>query len=281
MSAAACQSDPPGSCTVPAFVRASGEVRATFARTAARTGLADLYESGGLRLYCPKVQRGCEAVLINTAGGIAGGDSLRFAFATARGAQVTFTTQSAERIYRAEDLAAEISIALSLDPGGSVAWLPQETILFDDANLRRRFDVDMAGDARLIALETYVFGRLAMGETHLSGCLHDRWRVHRDGKLIFAEDLRLEGDLSDTLDQTACGNGARAVATLLYVAGDAEMKLGQLRERFGSKECECGVSAWNSMLVARLLSPSPELLRSSIVALLGLLRGLPAPQVWQ
>jgi urease accessory protein len=269
------------SCTVPAFVRAKSEVRAAFALTATRTGLADLYQSGGLRLHCPKVRSGCEAVLINTGGGIAGGDAHRLVFAAARGAQVTLTTQSAERIYRTQDLAAEIDIALSLESGGSVAWLPQETILFDGADLRRQFDVDMAGDARLIALETYVFGRLAMGETRLTGRLHDRWRVRRDGKLIFAEDLRLQGSLSDTLDQAACGNGARAIATLLYVADDAEMKLAQTRERFEAKGCECGTSAWNSMLVTRLLSPSPERLRSSIIALLGVLRGAPAPRVWQ
>jgi urease accessory protein len=120
-----------------------------------------------------------------------------------------------------------------------------------------------------------------MGETCLTGRLHDRWRVHRDGKLIFAEDLQLRGSLTDMLDQPACGNGARAVAILLYVASDAETKLAQLRERFEAKDCECGVSAWNSMLVARLLSPSPELLRSSIIVLLGVLRDAPAPLVWQ
>jgi urease accessory protein len=266
---------------VPASVRAKGEIRASFALTGPRTGLAGLYESGGLRLLCPKVQSGCEAVLINTGGGIAGGDTVRLDVAATAGATVTLTTQAAELIYRAQDHAAEIDVALSLASGCSLAWLPQETILFDGAHLRRRFSVDMTGDARLIALETYVFGRLAMGETCLTGRLHDRWRVHRDGKLIFAEDLQLRGSLTDMLDQPACGNGARAVAILLYVASDAETKLAQLRERFEAKDCECGVSAWNSMLVARLLSPSPELLRSSIIVLLGVLRDAPAPLVWQ
>lgn len=281
MSATVCQSSPAVSDIVPASVRAKGEIRASFALTGPRTGLAGLYQSGGLRLLCPKVQSGCEAVLINTGGGIAGGDATRLTFAAATGTQVTLTTQSAERIYRAQTVAAEVDISLALAPGASFAWLPQETILFDGASLRRRFDVDMASDSRLIALESYVFGRLAMGETHPHGRLHDRWRVRRDGKLIFAEDLRLQGSLSDTLDHPACGNGARAVATLLYVAADAKTKLAQLRDGFTATGCECGTSAWNSMLVARLLSPSPACLRSSIIALLGLLRSAPVPRVWQ
>jgi len=266
---------------VPAFARAKGEIRAAFARTAARTGLADLHQSGGLRLHCPKVLAGCEAVLINTAGGIAGGDTLHLAFTAADEAQVTITTPSAERIYRAEQGAAEIDIALSLKPGASVAWLPQETILFDGAALRRRFDVEMAGDAKLIPLETYILGRLAMGETRINGHLHDRWRVRRDGRLIFAEDLRLDGALSDALDETACGKGARAVATLLYAAPGAEAKLAELREGLAASRCEGGASSWNSMLVARLISPSPELLRSTIISLITALRGAPPPQVWQ
>ena len=191
MFAAACRSSPALSDVVPASVRAKGEIRASFALTGPRTGLAGLYESGGLRLLCPKVQSGCEAVLINTGGGIAGGDIVRLDVAATAGATVTLTTQAAERIYRAQDHAAEIDVTLSLAPGCSLAWLPQETILFDGAHLRRRFGVNMAGDARLIALETYVFGRIAMGETRPNGRLHDRWRVHRDGKLIFAEDLQL------------------------------------------------------------------------------------------
>jgi urease accessory protein len=280
MSAAACRSSLVP-CPVPAAARAKGEIRAAFARTASRTGLADLHQSGGLRLHCPKVLSGCEAVVINTAGGIAGGDTLCLAFAAAHDARVTLTTPSAERIYRAQHDAAEIDIALSLAPRGSIAWLPQETILFEGAALRRRFDVDMAGDARIIALETYVFGRLAMGETHIAGRLQDRWRVRRDGRLIFAEDLRLAGRLAERLDATACGKGARAVATLLYVAPDAEAKLAELREGYTAPGCDFGASAWNSMLFARLLSPSPELLRSSIIGLATALRGCPAPQVWQ
>lgn len=281
MSAAACRSSLESPSAVPASVKADGEICAIFSRTAARTGLADLYQSGGLRLHCPKVPMGCEAVLINTAGGIAGGDRLRFAFKATQEAQVTFTTPSAERIYRAEHHPAEIDIVLSLAPGGSIAWLPQETILFDGADLHRRFDVDMAGDASLIALETYVFGRIAMGETRLTGRLHDRWRIRRDGKLIFAEDLRLDGNITDILDTAPCGDGARAIATLLYVAADAEAKLPELRESFVAPGCQWGSSAWNSMLVVRLLSASPELLRSSIIALVAVLRDCPAPQIWQ
>ncbi|HWG07206.1 MAG TPA: urease accessory protein UreD [Beijerinckiaceae bacterium] len=231
-------------------------------------------------MHCPTVAAGCEAVLINTGGGVLGGDRWRVAFKAAREASVTLTTQSAERVYRAEAEAAEIDVALSLAPKSFVGWLPRETILFDGAGLRRRFEIDMAADAGLLALESYVFGRLAMGETQVTGHLHDRWRVRRDGKLVFADDFRLDGEMTKILDEPACGKGARATATLLYVANDCEAKLAALRAKVSESLCDFGASTWNGILVARVLSPSPELLRFPILSMVETLRGS-VPRMWQ
>jgi urease accessory protein len=275
MSAAACPSS-----LQAATIRARGEIRADFARTGPRTNLGHVHQSGGLRLHCPKVSAGCEAVLINTGGGVLGGDKWHLAFKAEGEASVTLTTQSAERIYRAATEVAEIDVTLALAPKSFIAWLPRETILFEGAGLHRRFEVDMTADAGLLALESYVFGRLAMGETEITGRLHDCWRVRRDGKLVFAEDFRLDGEIAKILDEPACGKGARATATLLYVATDCETKLAALRAKVTDALCDFGASTWNGILVARVLSPSPELLRSTILSMVQTLRGS-VPRMWQ
>jgi urease accessory protein len=262
--------------------RAHGEIRARFERFGTRTHIARLYETGGLRLCHPRATQGCEGVILNTAGGMAGGDRAHFSFEAGPGADVTLTTQAAEKIYRTEKSPAELSVSLTLEPSARLEWLPQKTILFDQARLTRRLDAEMAADASLLLLEANVFGRLARGETSIHGGLHESWRVRRAGKLVFAEEMRLEGALGAILDRKVVGHGARATALLLLVAPDAEQRLEAFRaalEGFGDK-LDHGASAWNKMLVARLASASPDLLRAAILKGLALLRGREAPRVW-
>ena len=269
---------------VPAYVRAAGEIRASFSALSGRTKLARVYETGGLRLRFPNVSRGCEGVIVNTAGGIAGGDHARFDFEVEADGDVTLTTQAAEKIYRAqsehEDESARIEVALRVGAGASLEWLPQETILFDHARLVRRLDVDVAERASLTVVESVVFGRLAMGEQVTRGLLRDRWRVRREGRLAFADELSFDGAIESVLNRPACAAGGRACATLLHVAPDAESRVEPLREVLAGAGCDWGASAWNGLLLARFVSPYPERVRSAMVDALAWLRGRDAPRVW-
>lgn len=266
---------------VPAFVRAQGEVRASFAALRGRTHVDRVFETGGLRLRFPNVTQGCDAVIVNTGGGIAGGDSARYDFVAEDDAEVMLTTQSAEKIYRAQTDAAEIKVSLRLRERAALSWLPQETIMFDGARLKRRLDIDLHQSSSLTIVEALVFGRLAMGELVVVGSLHDRWRIRRDEKLIFAEDFRIEDDISGVLDRPAVGRKGRATAILLHIAPDAESKLEIIRDALREAPCECGASAWNGMLSARFISPIPEIQRAAIVLALRALRGRELPRVWQ
>jgi urease accessory protein len=266
---------------VPAYMRALGEVRADFASQGGRTQAGRVFETGGLRLRFPNAAPHCEAVMVNTGGGVAGGDSAQYDFTLDEGAAVTFTTTAAEKIYRAQADASEISVSLRLAARAEGDWLPQETILFDGARLQRRLDVDMASDARLTLVESVIFGRMASGELQIEGSLRDRWRIRRDRQLIFAEEMRIEGDITGALDRPAVGGRSRATATCVHVAPDAEGRIEDIRQSLSDAPCDWGASAWNGMAVVRLLSPSPEHLRAAIVMLLQPLRGRELPRVWQ
>lgn len=271
---------PAPNCCQPAPPRARGEIRADFVAHGTTTRVGRLYETGGLRLRFPKARETCEGVIVNTGGGVVGGDHARLSFSAGARARVALTTQSAEKIYRTDGPAAHVETALTLEAGAELDWLPQETILFDQARLVRSLDVDMAVDARLVACESIVFGRQAMGESCEAGDFRDRWRIHRAGKLIFAEDTRLDGPAA-LLARPALGGGARALATLLFVAPDAPARLEDCRAALDGAPCESGVSALDGFLVARLVSPSPENLRLAILYLFSRLLGRAAPRVWQ
>ena len=265
---------------VPAFVRAASEVRLGLVADGKRTSARSLFETGGLRVRFPRAGGACEGVLINTGGGIAGGDRVKVGCTLSPRAAATLTTQSAEKIYRAETISSRIEVSLTLEARARLAWLPQETILFDGARLTRTLDVQMARDASVTILETLVFGRLARNERLGVGLLHDRWRVRRDGQLVFAEDVRLDGQIANLLERPACGGGALAVATLLHIDAKAETRLSGLRRQLTKARSDCGASAFNGLLVARFAAVDPVKLRADVRrAAEYILRGA-VPRVW-
>ncbi len=257
----------------------SSTLAATFIANSGMTTIDRLYESGALRLRRPR-GAACEAIVVNTGGGIVAGDTLALTFDLKPHAEVSVTTVAAEKIYRSAGAIASIGTRLALAGGARLLWLPQETILFDGARLARTFDVDLAPDARLVAAEMLVFGRLASGETTTTGSLRDAWRVRRDGRLVFADATLLEGAIGATLDRPALGGGARAIALLLVAGPDAEAAVEPLRAAFaGNAHVEAGVSARDGIVVARALARSPERLRASMVAALGSVDAAP-PRAW-
>ncbi|KPF72521.1 hypothetical protein IP69_01005 [Bosea sp. AAP35] len=267
---------------LPAYVRAAGGVRLRFGLVGARTHRLDVGESGGYRARFPTTfDATSEAVLINTGGGMAGGDAMAVNIDLGAGADAIVTTQAAEKIYRSQGSDTRIKTQLSVAAGARLAWLPQETILFSGARLARHLAVDLAADARLIACETVFFGRGAMGETMLRGALRDRWRIRREGRLIFAEDVRLEGAIAETLTRSAIGAGAKAAATVVAAGSDLADKLEQVRALAADElQVEIGAGIVADLLVIRLLSPDAQALRRVLVTLLGQLTGRALPRTW-
>jgi urease accessory protein len=237
-------------------------------------------EEGSLRVRCPGPPAGeLEAVIVNTAGGMAGGDRFTLDFALEPGARLVVTTAAAEKVYRTLEPDAAIDVTLAVGAGASLAWLPQETILFDQARLARSIEVDLAEDARLILAEALVLGRSGMGEVVDDGRLIDRWRLRRNGRLIHAEAMRLEGGIAAKLKEPAVANGGVAVATVLVAPGD-DATVAAVRALDATFRGEVGASAWNGFAVVRLCAADGAALRHDLAAVLTALRGAALPRLW-
>ncbi|MFI4994216.1 MAG: urease accessory protein UreD [Hyphomicrobiales bacterium] len=253
---------------------------------------ASLEESGGYRMRFPRTwmrqaaagrrpgRRPCEGAIINTGGGMAGGDHLSIDVETKHRSNVLLSTPSAERVYNSTGPDTKVEIALRLEAGSRLAWLPRETILFSGARLARCLDVDMHESATLILAETTVFGRLAMGEALAKGLFADRWRIRRDGRLMHAEQTRLDGAIGRLLDRPAIGNGARAAATAIMVSPQAEDRLDAVRAGLEGAHGECGASAWDGMLVGRFLAKDPAALQADLVRFLLVVTQGWLPHLW-
>jgi urease accessory protein len=273
------RTEPSASSKIFAANRAVGAVKFDVALVGGVTRRRQLHESGSLRVRFPSPEaQGLSAVFVNTAGGIAGGDRFDIDITTGEGSRLTLTTAAAEKIYRAQGPASQLNIALKAAAGSHLAWLPQETILFDQARVMRRIDIDLAETASLLLCEIVVFGRAAMGEKMLAGEFIDRWRVKRGGRLVFGETVRLDGDIGAKLRRPAVAKGGVAIGTALIVPGD-EALVTRIREASESFGGEVGISSWNGFAMARFCAQDAAKLRAGMMAVLGA-SGSVLPRLW-
>ncbi|MBB5572688.1 MULTISPECIES: urease accessory protein UreD [Rhizobium] len=245
-----------------------------------RTRLAELFQDGAAKIRLPDTfDNSMEAVIINTAGGLTGGDRMDWSIVAGPGTRIDATTQACEKIYKASAGTAEVVTSIKVGAGARVDWLPQETILFDRASLSRKLAVDLDETAEFLAVEAILLGRKAMGEAMAQGLFRDRWRIRRAGRLIHAEELRLDGDVAALTAERAVLSGQVAFATLLYAGPLAETYLAKVRPLVEGHMG--GVSQWRDKLVVRLAAPDGFALRKILIPVISALRNAaPVPKVW-
>jgi len=259
--------------------RARGEIDLTVGADGIGTRRVAVREAGSLRIRFPNAPpEMLEAVLINTGGGMTGGDAFSIRISLGAGAQLLAGTAAAEKIYKSTGANTAVKLAIDAADGSRCFWFPQETILFDLARLSRRIDVNMAAGATLMMAEAIVFGRSAMGEAVHEGHFTDHWRIRRGDRLLFAENVRLSGMIASKLARPAIAAGGVAVATVLAVPGDEEM-VTAARARDELFLGEVGISAWNGIAVARLCASDGAALRHDLALLLSAF-GAPLPRLW-
>lgn len=264
-----------------ADVRVTGGVGVHVEHRNGRHVIGRLSQHDGYKVRFPKRGSHPEAVIINTGGGVASGDCVAQDFLVSHNAALTATTQASERIYRQLDgRPATITVRADVGPDACFNWLPQETILFNEARLRRRFEIDLDATAHVLLSETLVLGRHAMGESVLNGMLHDTWRIKRGGALVYAEDVRLDDTVFSELEAPALAQGHRVTLTSILLSPVAEDKLNRIRKRLEGFDGEIAASAWNGMLVVRALASNTQSVRAIMGRLVPILAGRELPRVW-
>lgn len=260
--------------------RAVGSATVSCKVRAGKTVLDRLHQKGSLKLLFPRSHGSAmTGVLLNTAGGITGGDCFDVTASVAAGCHLILTTQAAERAYRAQpDETGALTSRLSIARGGRIDWLPQETLLYEQSDLRRELRIDMAQDSTLLMVEPLVFGRAAMGETLHQIAFRDKIDLYRNDALVFADRTILKGDAVSTLTGTATGAGCGALANVLLAAPDAETHLDTVRAMMPANG---GVSLIrDGVLFARILATDGFALRKTLLPLIEQLGAAPPPRTW-
>jgi urease accessory protein len=263
--------------------RARGRLSLTVRRRSGVDAIGDLRQEGCGRFLFParSAVDPVEAVIVNTAGGVTGGDRFAVSVKVADGAAAVVTTQACEKVYRSGGGAGRISASLAAAAGARLIWIPQETILFDGCRLERRLEADIAPDATFLACEAIILGRAAMGETLSTAGLRDSWRIRRGGRLVFAEETACDGGWAEAFAANAAlGAHAGAFATLVLASGDAGAKLGAVRDLLAAHGTEGGASLVDGLLVIRILAGAGLALRQAVLPLLELLMDARPPRIW-
>jgi urease accessory protein len=250
--------------------RANGAGRVVLAGDEAGARITDIHQKFPIRLVFPKVDGRCckEVVIINTSGGIAGGDRLEIEVVALHAASASITTQAAEKIYRALDRPARVSTNLKVLDGAKLAWLPQETIVFNGARIARRTEIDLCSGAEIIALEWLILGRIESGEEVVGGYILDSWRIRLDGRLVWADGFLVADETFAHLHRNALLAKWKAIGTLVYFGPCLDVRLQVLREIATSLDCECAVTAVGAIIVVRVAATASADLKRGLRDLL-------------
>ena len=250
--------------------RAEGGGRIVLSRARNGARIVEVFQRSPIRIMFPRVAGSAveEAVFINTAGGIAGGDRLECDVTALAEASIAVTSQAAEKVYRALNEPACILTRLKACEAAKLAWLPQQTIIFNWARLSRKTEVDVVSGAELLALEWLVLGRAAHGEDMIGGHISDTWHVKKDGRLIWADCFRATDGTFPNLKRNALLSSCKAIGTLIYFGPDFAARLEFFRGIAGSLECHCAATCVSGLIIVRLAATMSSDLSLALRALL-------------
>ena len=268
--------------TPPRHQRAEGRVELVVERQSTRDYAKRAFQSGCGKVRMPRVHAGfgLEATLLNTSGGLTGGDQFFQSVSVKPGAAATLSTQAYEKIYRSSGGVARIETTLSVEAGAALHWLPQPTLVYEGGAMHRSTHIGLASGSEFLAVEGLILGRAAMGEALETGSLRDDWSIRVDGTLVFADFFRLEEPISVALAKSATFNGGSAVATLIVAGADLAERLQQLRKVIDNTGITAGASLIDQLIVVRLLANSGRSLSSALADLIAAIRKEPLPRVW-
>lgn len=258
--------------------RSFGSVNLSTKARDGKSAICTLRSAGSAKVTFPRTRDRVEAIIVNTSGGLTSGDRFTTHAQAADDSHLTLTTQAAERVYRCADGISTVETRLSVSNGASIHWLPQELILYNGAALQRRMRVSLSTQAELLLVEPVVFGRIAMNERLTDARISDRVEILRDGVPLYFDAIDLSGPVDHHLSRSAIADGARAMASVVYVSNRAAGCLETVRNALPPTG---GASLLaEDMLVLRLLAEDAFMLRKTLVPVLEHLRGSPLPKSW-
>lgn len=254
-----------------------------FSHNGFKTLLSERIHQGPLTVQRPFYPEGpvCHVYLLHPPGGIVAGDRLYIDVHAAAGAQALLTTPAAGKFYRSAGLLARQNVTLKIESNAALEWLPQETIVYEGANLDSGINIELARGARLIAWEILAFGRPAAGEGFNVGEALLRWRITREAKPLYLETMRLDAEAF----AAPWGLNGHSVCGTLFACSATAKQRDKVREIIGDSTGR-GVTLIDDLLICRAVDHKTEPLRRFFERVRDAIRGdivqreSHSPRIW-
>lgn len=240
------------------------------------------------RPFYPEKPEVCHSVTLHTAGGMVGGDRLSQNITLDPDSRALITTAAATKVYRSNGLEAEQNITMTLGDRAILEWLPQETIIFNNAQYRQQTRIDLAPTASLIAWDILRLGRSARGETFIGGALWQNLEVWQNEEPLWIDRLWLPGNERIWHSENGLA-GNPAIATLICFSPLIVPEIiAQLRQCTPSESAKVGITeTLGGGLLCRYRGQSTTAARQWLIQVWGVLRQslwqtpVCIPRVWQ
>ena len=229
-----------------------------FAHKYGKTILAHRSHYGPLMVQRPFYPEGgvCHVYVLHPPGGIVAGDHLNISVNAGEHCHALITTPAAGKFYRSMGEQAVQTVSIKVEEGAALEWLPQETIIYQGAQLRSAVKVELAAGARFIAWEMLSLGRPACGENFDHGLADMSWRIYCRDQPLFLERLLLD---ARSFAARWGLQGLPACGTLFASPASAE-SLAAVQQLIGDTAAR-GVTLIDNMLVCRALDSRSDRLR--------------------
>ena len=256
-----------------------------------RTVLVRREHRGPLRIQKALYPEGpavCHAVIIHPPGGIVSGDRLSLDVDLGAHTHVLITTPGATKWYRTSGTTATQQVRIRASANAAIEWLPQESIIFNQARAESGMQIDLHENSIFLGWEILCFGRTASAETFAEGRFGQRWRIRQREAWLWNEAGAVAGG-GALLASPAGLNGQPVCATLIAAGRPVSAALlARARAILVGMPCAARMAATRlpQVFVARYVGASTEEARAAFVALWHLLRpsqiGIEAraPRLW-
>lgn len=226
-----------------------------FEKTQTETVLAQRRHSGPLLVQKPFYPEGsvCHVYLIHPPGGVVGGDRIDLDVRCPPQTDALITTPAAGKFYRSDGRIAQQNIHLKVADGATLEWLPQETIIFDGAQVSSKTQVELFGSARFIGCETIIMGRPACSERFKQGQLRTRFEIRKDNQPLLLEQMLLDQHMIGSV----CGLQNHSLVAILLIFPATQQEL-QLARDIAGEQRWFGATLVDGLLICRLLDHQAE-----------------------
>jgi len=198
----------------------------------------------------------CHVYILHPPGGIVGGDQLAIDIDVDKSAEALITTPGAGKIYRSVGKQAVQKVSIKVRDDATLEWLPQETIVFEGAQLVSDVRIDLETNARFIGWEILALGRPAAGEGFKQGKVFLNWQIFRDDSPLFLERMRMDSEAFESrwgLNQCSSFGS-------LFAVGASTLSLEAVRDLIGDTS-GMGVTLIDDLLICRATANKTALIR--------------------